>query len=93
MSEKGARFSAQAPAEPLQTAKLFKNGRSQAVRLPAAFRFEGDEVYVKREADGVMLIPKKDPWEAVARAYELVDPKHPIRRPRAQRQKRAFRWP
>ncbi len=32
-----------------QVAKLFKNGRSQAVRLPAAFRFEGDKVYVRRD--------------------------------------------
>jgi antitoxin VapB len=31
------------------TAKLFKNGRSQAVRLPAAFRFDGDEVYIRRD--------------------------------------------
>jgi antitoxin VapB len=33
----------------VQTAKLFKNGRSQAVRLPAEFRFEGDEVYIRRD--------------------------------------------
>lgn len=32
-----------------QTAKLFKNGRSQAVRLPAEFRFEGTEVYIRRD--------------------------------------------
>ena len=32
-----------------QVAKLFKNGRSQAVRLPAAFRFDGDEVCVRRD--------------------------------------------
>jgi antitoxin VapB len=32
-----------------RTAKLFKNGASQAVRLPAEFRFEGDEVYVTRD--------------------------------------------
>jgi antitoxin VapB len=32
-----------------QIAKLFKNGRSQAVRLPAAFRFNGDKVYVRRD--------------------------------------------
>ena len=32
-----------------QTAKLFKNGRSQAVRLPAAFRFEGEEVFIRRD--------------------------------------------
>ncbi len=33
----------------MQTAKLFKNGRSQAVRLPAEFRFEGDEVVIRRD--------------------------------------------
>ena len=32
-----------------RVAKLFKNGASQAVRLPAGFRFEGDEVYVTRD--------------------------------------------
>ena len=43
-------------------AKLFMNGRSQAVRLPADFRFEGDAVYVKRWRNMVTLIPKADPW-------------------------------
>jgi len=33
----------------MQTAKLFKNGRSQAVHLPAEFRFEGDEVWIRRD--------------------------------------------
>ena len=33
----------------MQTAKLFMNGRSQAVRLPAAFRFEGDEVFIRHD--------------------------------------------
>jgi antitoxin VapB len=42
----------------VETAKLFQNGRSQAVRLPKAFRFEGDEVYIKRVGNGVLLIPK-----------------------------------
>ena len=43
-----------------QVAKLFKNGRSQAVRLPAAFRFAGKEVYIRRDpATGdVILSPK-----------------------------------
>ena len=35
---------------PPKTAKLFTNGGSQAVRLPAEFRFEGDEVYIRRDA-------------------------------------------
>ncbi len=38
-------------------AKLFKNGRSQAVRLPREFRFEGDAVRVRRVPEGVLLEP------------------------------------
>ena len=45
-----------------KTAKLFKNGRSQAVRLPKEFRFDGDEVYIQKIDDMVVLIPKKDKW-------------------------------
>ncbi|MEO1483763.1 MAG: type II toxin-antitoxin system VapB family antitoxin [Myxococcota bacterium] len=40
-------------------AKLFKNGRSQAVRLPKDFRFEGDEVEISRKGDSVILSPVK----------------------------------
>ncbi len=40
-----------------KTAKLFMNGRSQAVRLPRDFRFEGDEVRIRRVGDGVLLEP------------------------------------
>jgi len=47
----------------MHTAKLFKNGRSQAVRLPKEYAFSGDEVYVKKIDGVVMLIPKDgDPW-------------------------------
>lgn len=43
----------------MQTAKIFKNGRSQAVRLPAEFRFESDEVRIRRdpETGDVILSP------------------------------------
>ncbi|HZQ69863.1 MAG TPA: type II toxin-antitoxin system VapB family antitoxin [Terriglobales bacterium] len=46
------------------TAKLFLNGRSQAVRLPAEFRFEGSEVYVRRDpATGdVILSRRPESW-------------------------------
>ena len=40
-----------------KTAKLFRNGRSQAVRLPREFRFEGDAVRIKRFGEGVLLEP------------------------------------
>ena len=38
-------------------AKLFKNGRSQAVRLPREFRFDGDRVRIKKTKSGVLLEP------------------------------------
>jgi antitoxin VapB len=41
-----------------KTAKLFRNGRSQAVRLPREFRFEGDEVRIRQVGDGVLLEPR-----------------------------------
>ena len=49
----------------MHTAKLFKNGRSQAVRLPAEFRFEGDEVLIRRDqATGeVILSPRNRKFE------------------------------
>ena len=43
----------------MKLAKVFKHGNSQAVRLPKEFRFDADEVVVKRTASGVLLMPKK----------------------------------
>ncbi len=42
------------------TAKLFRNGRSQAVRLPAEYRFEGKTVRIRREGNGVLLEPMEE---------------------------------
>lgn len=55
-----------------QTAKLFRNGRSQAVRLPADFRFPGSEVYVRRDpATGdVILSRRPDSWQDF---FDLID--------------------
>jgi antitoxin VapB len=45
------------------TAKLFKNGRSQAVRLPKEYRFEGDEVKIYKSGNRVILEPiEKEEW-------------------------------
>ena len=46
----------------LPTAKLFQNGRSQAVRLPKDYRFEGSEIGVGRVGNAVLLYPLNDPW-------------------------------
>jgi antitoxin VapB len=47
----------------MQTAKLFKNGRSQAVRLPKEFQFSGEDVYIRKHGDAVILVPKDKAWE------------------------------
>ena len=45
-----------------QTAKVFANGQSQAVRLPKAFRFDGSEVFIYRVGDDVVLSAKRPTW-------------------------------
>ena len=47
----------------MQTAKLFLNGRSQAVRLPKEYQFTGNDVYIKRIGEAVMLFPVDKEWE------------------------------
>ena len=47
----------------METAKLFANGQSQAVRLPKEFRFSGSEVYIRKVGYTVMLFPKEKAWE------------------------------
>ncbi len=67
----------------MATAKLFRNGRSQAVRLPKEFRFEGEEVSVRRQGDAVILEPMKRRswpkgywrrWGKATRGLELIRP-------------------
>lgn len=54
----------------MKTAKLFKNGDSQAVRLPREFRFEGNEVLIKRAGAAVVLLPKSKSWETLLSSLE-----------------------
>ena len=49
----------------MKTAKLFKNGESQAVRLPKEFRFSGDEVFIKRVGSAIVLLPKAKSWDTL----------------------------
>ncbi len=55
----------------MTTAKLFENGRSQAVRLPKEYRFPGQEVLINRVGDIVLLMPKKDSWDSFVKALDL----------------------
>jgi antitoxin VapB len=58
-----------------KTAKLFKNGRSQAVRLPSEYRFAGSEVYVRRDpATGdVILSRRPESWKDFFELTKTVD--------------------
>lgn len=55
----------------MERAKLFQSGRSQAVRLPKEFRFNGTEVYVKRVGKAVVLLPMDDAWDSLAQSLDL----------------------
>lgn len=58
----------------MQTAKLFMNGNSQAVRLPKEFRFYGEQVYIKKMSNGVLLLPYENGWQAMFDALEQFSP-------------------
>jgi antitoxin VapB len=59
----------------LRTAKLFRNGRSQAVRLPADYRFEGLQVYLRRDpATGdVILSRRPESWQDFFELMKTID--------------------
>jgi antitoxin VapB len=58
----------------VKTAKLFKNGESQAVRLPKEFRFTGEEVFIKRVGNAVVLLPKAKSWDTLIESLEKFSP-------------------
>lgn len=55
----------------MMTAKVFENGRSQAVRLPRQCRFSAEEVNVNKIGDIVMLIPKDSKWQGLLTSLDL----------------------
>ena len=54
----------------METAKIFENGRSQAVRLPKRFRFSGNEVFIQKIGNVVILTPKEKAWETFLEGLE-----------------------
>lgn len=59
---------------PNKTARIFNNGGSQAIRLPVEFRFEGDEVFVRRdERSGDVVLSKKAGWGTWAEYLRIRD--------------------
>jgi antitoxin VapB len=55
----------------IHKAKLFRNGQSQAVRLPREFRMKGEEVYVRRLGSSVLLIPLSDAWAELEESLSM----------------------
>jgi len=49
----------------MKKAKLFQNGQSQAIRLPKEFRFKGEQVFIKKQGNAVVLLPMKNPWQSL----------------------------
>ena len=64
----------------MDTARIFQSGRSQAVRLPKAYRFEGDEVVVRHFGNGVLLLPLNEPWAMLDAALDAFEPGFQINR-------------
>jgi len=58
----------------MKTAKLFKNGESQAVRLPKEFRFDGREVFIKRAGSAVVLFPTAKSWDSLLQSLDKFPP-------------------
>lgn len=55
----------------MDTARIFKNGKSQAIRLPKEFRFRGSHVYIKKMGNVVVLIPEENSWQSLIESLEL----------------------
>jgi antitoxin VapB len=76
----------------METAKLFQNGKSQAVRLPEEFRFGSDRVYVKRVGNAVVLLPYESSWDTLLESLTQFSTDFMIERtqPPAQDRENAF---
>ena len=72
----------------MDTAKIFQNGQSQAIRLPKEYRFRGTKVYLKRMGNAVVLIPEDDSWQPLIESLSMfsddfmVDRNQPLTQPR-----------
>ena len=72
----------------MDTARLFQSGRSQAVRLPKAYRFSGTEVIVKHFGNGVLLLPIEDPWQTLEAGLAAFEPGFQLSREQPEPQHR-----
>jgi antitoxin VapB len=74
----------------MNTTRIFNNGNSQAVRLPKEFRFDEDEVVIKKLGDMVVLLPKKYRAESLLAMLEEIGPMDLVRGQSMEQQGRNF---
>jgi len=55
----------------MDTAKLFQNGKSQAIRLPKAYRLQGTKVYIKRMGNALVILPEYDSWQPLLDSLDM----------------------
>jgi len=72
----------------MDTARLFQSGRSQAVRLPKDYRFQGSEVAVQHFGNGVLLLPIDDPWQTMEAGLAAFEPGFVLERQQPEPQQR-----
>jgi len=72
----------------MDTARLFSSGRSQAVRLPKDYRFQGSKVAVKHFGNGVLLLPIDDPWGTMEAGLASFEPGFTMERQQPDAQQR-----
>ena len=77
----------------MDTARIFKSGRSQAVRLPKEYRFAGTEVSIKHVGNAVLLMPANKPWGILPTALSLFEPGFQIERAQPEQQNRDLLLP
>ncbi len=70
----------------METAKIFMSGRSQAVRLPKAYRLSGTEVRIKKIGNALVLIPANDPWQSLFDSLDQFEPGFRLEREQPQGQ-------
>ncbi len=77
----------------MKTAKIFRSGNSQAVRIPKAFQLQGNEVEIEKRGDVLVLRPKKKSWTSLVESLpKFTDDfmKSGRKQPRVQRRDKAF---
>jgi antitoxin VapB len=61
----------------MKTAKVFKSGNSQAIRLPKEYRLESDEIFLNRIGNVLIIIPKDDPWSIFSQGIKEIGNDYP----------------